>query len=422
MNRTAAADVHPRKTHTCSTASGQLGVNWDNVPLGEMSDVQLAKKLGCSTWKIQKRRWQVGTPHFSRTHQRDQINWDKQPLGMLSDKELGATLGVSYNIVSSERKKRGIAAYRTTFERDWYAEQIGILPDKDIAESLGVTLRVVQAARNQRKLPNPTPKPSLNVCWEKQPLGKVSDVSLARTLGTTTCIVRAARLKLGIPRRDLICLTTEGENVNYPEAVIDLYWHHIGQEHQAQVTIGPYRVDWLFPNNVVVEYAGFAAHKTLGTVYKKKLEKKAAFLRSRGYTFRVIWPEELTKYQTETEPQFTDAHVCLVCGKQDRFAIRALCNKHYKEWLTTQHKKLPLSERLHKLRPPLLRIYRALVESGGAGCVDFSHRPTVIKGAVHLLPTRAKKRTLGVLSEYGLLTVGPESQNQIPFVVCQETP
>lgn len=402
--------------------SKKTKIAWESLPLGEMSDVDLARQLGISARTVSFWRRRLNISKRSLSLKRDTIDWDNQPLGKMSDKALGFLLGVSYNIVNSERTKRGIATFRSSFEEDWDSVGLGALSDRDIAKKMGLPLEKVQNARLQKGIPNPTPRVTPNIDWDAQPLGRVSDSSLAKSLNVGIWMVSTARKQRNIPRSDLICLTTELEQVNYPEACIDLYWHKTGQAHQAQVTIGKYRVDWLFPNKHVVEYAGYADHPSLGAEYKVKLYRKLEDLISQGYTTKIIWPCDLPLYSVQEEPQFAEAKKCIICGKKEKNTIRARCKLHYNEWLILEHSKLPLSERLGKLRKPLREIYLKIASCGKTGRILFDAKGTQVFGGSPSQSIQGlKRRTLEILSEYALLQITRISFKEYLFEVLEAT-
>lgn len=81
------------------------------------------------------------------------IDWDAQPLGDVTDREIAERLGVTATAVTYARIKRGIPAYaqRTSpLGIEWDAEPLGQEPDGTIAERLGVHVATVRYARTTR--------------------------------------------------------------------------------------------------------------------------------------------------------------------------------------------------------------------------------------------------------------------------------
>jgi hypothetical protein len=93
------------------------GINWDEQPLGEISDNELSKRLGVSNVAVGKARRRRKIPPFnSKGRHRSQgqragINWDEQPLGQKPDADIAQRLGVDPSSVRAARRKKGIAAY-----------------------------------------------------------------------------------------------------------------------------------------------------------------------------------------------------------------------------------------------------------------------------------------------------------------------
>jgi len=84
---------------------------------------------------------------------RKYVDWDVQPLGEVSDSELARKLGVDRSTVSSARRNRGIATNRQYKKIDWTQEPLGKIPDSDVARALGVSQSRVTRARNSLGIP-----------------------------------------------------------------------------------------------------------------------------------------------------------------------------------------------------------------------------------------------------------------------------
>jgi len=108
------------------------------------------------------------------------IDWDEQPLGAVTDKVIADDLGVSTSAVKKARKKRGIKGTRPAREKleiDWERQPLGKRFDADIAQELGVDAKTVRVARKKLGIPRKY------IDWNDQPLGKVSDAQLAKRPG-----------------------------------------------------------------------------------------------------------------------------------------------------------------------------------------------------------------------------------------------
>lgn len=78
-------------------------INWDQQPLGKMSDRKLAEKLGVGRTSVSCQRKSRGLPFV-----KGGIDWDQQPLGCVPDSELARDLGVSHHLVYGARRRRGV--------------------------------------------------------------------------------------------------------------------------------------------------------------------------------------------------------------------------------------------------------------------------------------------------------------------------
>jgi len=101
-----------------------MAIRWDDQPLGQLPDTELAERLGVSGVAVGKARRRRGIPAYSPTGhplsprgqgQRAGVVWDDQPLGLVPDKELARRLGVDPSSVRSarmvrERKAREVKA------------------------------------------------------------------------------------------------------------------------------------------------------------------------------------------------------------------------------------------------------------------------------------------------------------------------
>lgn len=134
------------------------------------------------------------------------INWDEQPLGNRSDKELAQRLGVSTSTAAYQRNKRNIQprAPRGTAKRiNWSRQPLGQVSDRALAHKLGVSRGTVRLHREKRGIPPVMEAPatsSSSVKWDEQPLGKMKDAALAAKLNVTSPSVAHARKVRGIPR------------------------------------------------------------------------------------------------------------------------------------------------------------------------------------------------------------------------------
>jgi len=269
-----------RKAHTCSSASGQKGVDWSAVPLGAKSDSAIARELGVTPGAVRKARIKIGTR-------------------------------------------------LTTMAERWEGTGVGSVSDQDVADARGVSRSTVSRIRRSLGMHGPQ-----TVNWDEQPLGQVPDAVLARLHGVDPSVVGSARRRRGIPRGDLQWVTTEGEPATYPEACIDLWFHEHQIPHQFQQRVGTFVADWVLQDEVV-EYAGLVEHKVLGSAYREKIDRKRDYYGSLGFRVRFIRPHELESFMPVGTPTFVArGRECASCGtsftQQHRQHAKGLCRRCYR--------------------------------------------------------------------------------------------
>jgi DNA-binding CsgD family transcriptional regulator len=226
----------------------------------------------------------------------------------MPDKALAQRLGCSKSTVLRARRRFGISPFdpsRSSKGIDWEAVALGARPDTEIADELGVAVPVVYNARRRRGIEPHTPRQA-SVNWHEVPLGDVPDEALAKELGVSQPTVTRHRNRLGVLPCKTTFVTTEGEAADsYPEALIDLFWHEQGIDHEFQVSVGPYVADWRLDGGVLVEYAGFIESRKFGSWYKDRLEAKVAYYKSQGLKVRVLYPSDLPRHEPQGAPQTT---------------------------------------------------------------------------------------------------------------------
>lgn len=198
---------------------------------------------------------------------------------------------------------------------NWDLVALGSKSDKDIAAKLHVSDPAVRIQRVKRSIPA-FPKRQ----WDTSLLGKIPDPLIAKITGLHESTIGEARRSLGINRSDRIYLTTEGEPATFPEAIIDLYWHKHNIPHKFQARLGKYIPDWIINNTTVVEYAGWiAASPKFSTRYNLRLIEKELFYKTQGYSTLIIYPNDLSNYDTKQTPVIVDkiltrTRKCIQCG------------------------------------------------------------------------------------------------------------
>lgn len=88
----------------------QKYINWDDQPLGDISDSQLARETNRTPGNVRTARARRDIKPLIPSQSKN-IDWDNQPLGEVYDSEIAAKLGCSSNAVSSARARRNILAF-----------------------------------------------------------------------------------------------------------------------------------------------------------------------------------------------------------------------------------------------------------------------------------------------------------------------
>jgi len=192
-------------------------IDWDEQPLGEMTDAKLGLILDMPEEQVAEARRSRGIRSSVAHHD---IDWDEQPLGKMTDAKLAEKLGISVSVVTRTRRQRDIP----TFHK-WVREQIrthpqlGKVADEQLCEDIGCSRPLVSSVRQEQGIPaarkprKPRRKKSTvsvttkktrpfsftyDIDWTSQPLGKMTDRELAGKLDVPLSAVTSARKRLGI--------------------------------------------------------------------------------------------------------------------------------------------------------------------------------------------------------------------------------
>ena len=133
----------------------RFDIDWDDVGLGTVADVVLAKKLQVSSRKVQQERCDRGieaAPNDFIHGQRRGVNWDKEPLGKVPDEVLAKKWEVDPRSVGDVRRARGIAAYskqkrdhRLAGKSDACIDQALLLTPSQTPDDIGDLIEVLTA-------------------------------------------------------------------------------------------------------------------------------------------------------------------------------------------------------------------------------------------------------------------------------------
>lgn len=84
-----------------------MSIDWDNQPIGEVTDAELARRLGVTREAVYDAR----TRRAISAVPRSSVDWDQVRFGEEPDGRLARALGVSRQAVRQQRLKRGIPPY-----------------------------------------------------------------------------------------------------------------------------------------------------------------------------------------------------------------------------------------------------------------------------------------------------------------------
>ena len=138
--------------------------DWDSIPLGEMSDGAIAKKFGIPAASVGSERRKRGIPAYKKDKlEHERIDWSQIPFGTKSDADLGREFGIKASSISNARRRRGIPAFvpegreppaRAKRGIDWDPQPLGQMPDRGLQRRLGLaSVSSVSRARKYRGIP-----------------------------------------------------------------------------------------------------------------------------------------------------------------------------------------------------------------------------------------------------------------------------
>ncbi len=133
------------------------------------------------------------------------IDWSVQPFGQISDHELARRLGVSRATIARHREEAGITKWpRIKLDVDWRNWPLGVVSDHEVARRItesGTPVTKYMVGKQRRLLGIPgvgPPKRGRAIDWDSLPLGEVPDSKLSKELRITTRRIRRAREERGI--------------------------------------------------------------------------------------------------------------------------------------------------------------------------------------------------------------------------------
>lgn len=176
--------------------------------LGRMPDAQLAELAGVHPETVATERRRRGIPAFRG--RRARVEWTPEMiarLGKASDRDVAAELDLHHGSVFRKRRLLGIPPYQEPkVEDQGYAwpphavAMLGTASDRDVAEELGISFTSVAMKRKLLQIP-PFQAPNEQIEWTQEmvaQLGVAPDRAVAARFGLGTKSVSRKREELGI--------------------------------------------------------------------------------------------------------------------------------------------------------------------------------------------------------------------------------
>lgn len=177
-----------------------LDIDWDNQPLGVITDVELSQILCISSSTVCSQRRKRGIPKSTKPKRfNGNIIWEFIPLGLFGDQPIAAALGVNRKTVRAARERIGIESWKPKSRVDWSAADLGTDTDPNISKKFGISSSEVNRRRRESKINAFDNSFSGRVKREGIPLGTMTDADLAKIYGVPQSTVSYARRKNGIP-------------------------------------------------------------------------------------------------------------------------------------------------------------------------------------------------------------------------------
>ena len=172
----------------------------EDALLGQLTDAEVARKLGYQVARVRRRRQLLGLPSNNPHHR----HWTKAEIALLGtrpDREVASLVNRSLENVRCKRLESGIP-FRNPHYETWKPAELallGSLPDEEVARRTGHSLASVRRARTRRRIFSvrrtaPEWRPD-----EEALLGTGPDRAIAARLNRTVEAVAHRRRGKGIP-------------------------------------------------------------------------------------------------------------------------------------------------------------------------------------------------------------------------------
>ena len=176
-------------------------IDWDNIPLGDMSDLDISFHFDLPAIKVRRVRLGKGIPRYKKLEHARRVLEETGWMSLLKkgeDRELSERTVFCQSLFVRLRKVMGIRCCREKpTDRTNWGNVNWELSNRHIAKEVGRHPTTVYRERERRGIPS---KNSLEKNkWDALPLGKFSDGALAERLGVSVGVVRHQRCKRTLP-------------------------------------------------------------------------------------------------------------------------------------------------------------------------------------------------------------------------------
>jgi len=189
-NLNKATVYNQRKKRNIQKYSNKPEIDWEKYRT--LTDVKIAEIYKCKFHHVAKSRKEHNILDCRSERLRD-IDWSKPT------KELKIELEMSKNMINEYKRKYGYGKFDYVNSINWSKQPLGKVSDGTIEKKLKVSIKTVATRRRKMKIePYQNPNHNIDIDWSKQPLGQITDYKIAEKLGVSKTFVSTTRTRLGI--------------------------------------------------------------------------------------------------------------------------------------------------------------------------------------------------------------------------------
>jgi len=173
------------------------GSDWNRAIDNSKSNNELAYEYNVNETVVRQARKIRGLKSDNPSPKIVGIDWDNQPLGQISDAEISRKLDVGKTGVRLQRIKRNIAPYSGYVDSspkgiDWYNVPLGKVSDEVLARQLGVSSSCVTRKRNELGIDPLFDNGVRGIDWDSVDWNK-TDTQISRETKVSVTSVKSAR-------------------------------------------------------------------------------------------------------------------------------------------------------------------------------------------------------------------------------------